>query len=132
VRIDAALLERIVDHARRDYPNECCGMIAVRDGRAVAIHEAINVAASPLRFEVEGREIIRAQDAFEADGAELGAIYHSHTRSDPYPSQTDVNFAAGWPGVEWLIVGLRGDGEPTVRSYRIDNGVIEEVDVDAR
>jgi proteasome lid subunit RPN8/RPN11 len=129
VRIDAALLDRVVDHARRDYPNECCGMIAVRDGRAVAIHEATNVAASPLRFEVEGREIIRAQDAFEAGGAELGAIYHSHTRSDPYPSQTDINFAAGWPGVEWLIVGLRGDGEPTVRSYRIDDGVIEEVDV---
>jgi proteasome lid subunit RPN8/RPN11 len=130
VRIDAALLARVVDHARRDYPNECCGMIAVRDGRAVAIHEATNVAASPLRFEVEGREIIRAQDAFEADGAELGAIYHSHTRSDPYPSQTDVNFAAGWPGVEWLIVGLRRGGEPTVRSYRIDDGVITEVDVD--
>jgi len=130
VRIDAALLERVVDHARRDFPNECCGMIAVRDGRAVAVHEATNVAASPLRFEVEGREIIRAQDAFEGDGAELGAIYHSHTRSEPYPSQTDVNFAAGWPGVEWLIVGLRADGEPTVRSYRIDDGVIEEVDVD--
>ena len=130
MRIDAALLERVVDHARRDYPNECCGMIAVRDGRAVAIHEATNVAASPLRFEVEGREIIRAQDVFEADGSELGAIYHSHTRSDPYPSQTDVNFAAGWPGVEWLIVGLRRDDEPTVRSYRIDDGVITEVDVD--
>jgi proteasome lid subunit RPN8/RPN11 len=130
VRIDAALLERVVDHARRDFPNECCGMIAVHDGRAVAVYAATNVAASPLRFEVEGREIIRAQDAFEADGAELGAIYHSHTRSDPYPSQTDVNFAAGWPGVEWLIVGLRAtDGEPTVRSYRIDDGVIEEVDV---
>ena len=51
-------------------------------------------------------------DAFEDDGAELGAIYHSHTRSEPYPSQTDINFAAGWPGVEWLIVGLRRDGEP--------------------
>jgi proteasome lid subunit RPN8/RPN11 len=131
VRIDPALLERIVDHARRDHPNECCGMIAVRDGRAVAVYEATNVAASPLRFEVGGREIIRAQDAFEADGAELGAIYHSHTRSDPYPSQTDVNFAAGWPGVEWLIVGLRADGEPSVRSYRIADGVIEEVEVDA-
>ena len=108
MRIDAALLERIVAHARRDFPNECCGMVAVRDGR----------------------EIIRAQDSFEAEGAELGAIYHSHTRSDPYPSQTDVNFAAGWPGVEWLIVGVRRDGEPVVRSYRIDDGAIEEVDVD--
>jgi [CysO sulfur-carrier protein]-S-L-cysteine hydrolase len=130
VRIDAALLDRIVAHARRDFPNECCGMVALRDGRAVAIHEATNVAASPLRFEVEGREIIRAQDAFEDEGAELGAIYHSHTRSEPYPSQTDVNFAAGWPGVEWLIVGLRRDGEPTVRSYRIDDGVVTEVAVE--
>jgi [CysO sulfur-carrier protein]-S-L-cysteine hydrolase len=129
VRIDAALLDRIVAHARRDFPNECCGMVAVRDGQAVAIHEATNVAASPFRFEVEGREIIHAQDAFEDDGAELGAIYHSHTRSEPYPSQTDVNFAAGWPGVEWLIVGLRRDGEPAVRSYRIDDGVVTEVDV---
>jgi [CysO sulfur-carrier protein]-S-L-cysteine hydrolase len=132
VRVDAALLERILAHARRDFPNECCGMIATRDERAVAIHEATNVAASPLRFEVEGREIIRAQDAFEDDGAELGAIYHSHTRSEPYPSQTDVNFAAGWPGVEWLIVGLRRDGEPTVRSYRIDDGVVREVDVEVQ
>ena len=129
MRIDAALLERIVAHARRDFPNECCGMVAVLDGRAVAIHEATNVAASPLRFEVDGREILRAQDAFEDEGAELGAIYHSHTRSEPYPSQTDVNFAAGWPGVEWLIVGLRRDGEPAVRSYRIDDGVVDEIEV---
>jgi [CysO sulfur-carrier protein]-S-L-cysteine hydrolase len=132
VRIDAALLERVVEHARRDYPNECCGMIAVRDGEAVAIHEATNVAASPLRFEVDPREVLRVDQAFEAEGAELGAIYHSHTRSEPYPSQTDLNFAAGWgPTVEWLIVGLRADGDPTVRSYRIDDGVIEEVEVDA-
>jgi proteasome lid subunit RPN8/RPN11 len=130
VRIDSALLERIVAHARRDFPNECCGMVALRDGRAVAVYEATNVAASPLRFEVEGREILRAQDAFEDEGAELGAIYHSHTRSEPYPSQTDVNFAAGWPGVEWLIVGLRREGDPTVRSYRIEDGVVTEVDVD--
>jgi proteasome lid subunit RPN8/RPN11 len=130
VRIDSALLERIVAHARRDFPNECCGMVGVRDGRAVAIYEATNVAASPLRFEVEGREILSAQDAFEDEGAELGAIYHSHTRSEPYPSQTDVNFAKGWPGVEWLIVGVRRDGDPTVRSYRIDDGVVTEVEVD--
>jgi proteasome lid subunit RPN8/RPN11 len=130
VRIERALLDRIVAHARRDFPNECCGMIATREGRAVAIHEATNVAASPLRFEVEGREIIRAQDAFEADGAEMAAIYHSHTRSEPYPSETDKNFARGWPGVEWLIVGVpRDGGDPTVRSYLIDDGVIEEIEV---
>ena len=131
MRIDSALLERIVAHARREHPNECCGMVGVRDGHAVAIREATNVAASPLRFEVDGLEVHRAITAIEDDGGELGAIYHSHTRSEPYPSQTDVNFAAGWPGVEWLIVGLRRDSDPTVRSYRIDDGAVEEVAVQA-
>ena len=130
MRIERALLDRIVAHARRDFPNECCGMIAMRDGAVVSVHEATNVAASPLRFEVDGLEVHRTIDEIESGGLEMGAIYHSHTRSDPYPSQTDVNFARGWPGVEWLIVGVPRDGEPTVRSYRIDDGVIEEVEVD--
>jgi proteasome lid subunit RPN8/RPN11 len=64
----------------------------------------------------------------ELDDAGLapGGIYHSHTRSAPYPSQTDINFAAGWPGWEWLIVGLAGDG-PEVRSYLIEEGDVTEV-----
>ena len=130
MRIERALLDRIVAHARRDFPNECCGMIGMRDGTAVAVHEATNVAASPLRFEVDGLGVHRTIETIESDGAEMGAIYHSHTRSDPYQSQTDVNFARGWPGVEWLIVGVpRDGGEPTIRSYRIDDGAIEEVEV---
>jgi proteasome lid subunit RPN8/RPN11 len=129
VRIEAALLERILAHARRDFPNECCGVVAVRDGRAVAVYEATNVQASPLRFQVDPLEVLRIDNAIEADGNALGAIYHSHTRSEPYPSQTDVNFAAGWPGVEWIIVGLNRNGESTVRSFRIDDGRVEEVDL---
>jgi [CysO sulfur-carrier protein]-S-L-cysteine hydrolase len=124
------LLERIVDHARRDFPNECCGMIAVRDDRAVSVHEAENVAASPLRFEVDGLEVHRTIDAIEEAGGQMGAIYHSHTRSAPYPSQTDINFAAGWPGVEWLIVGLGRNGDAQVRCFRIDDGRVSEVAVD--
>ena len=128
--ITSELLDRIVAHARRDFPNECCGMIAVRDGRAIGVHEAQNVAASPFRFEVDGTELHRTLTAIEDAGDELGAIYHSHTRSEPYPSQTDVNFAAGWPGVEWLIVGLARDGEPVVRNFRIDDGRITETPVE--
>lgn len=130
MRIERALLERIVAHARRDFPNECCGMVAVRDGRAVDVYEAVNVAASPLRFEIDGREVDRWLVAVEDGGDQMGAIYHSHTRSEPYPSQTDVNFARGWPGVEWLIVGVRSEGEASVRSFRIDDGRIEEVEVE--
>ena len=99
----------MVAHARRDAPNECCGLVATRDGRATSVHETENTAASPFRFEVDGMALYRAIERDRGRGrGELGAIYHSHTRSEPYPSQTDVNFAAGWPGVEWLIVGLAG------------------------
>jgi proteasome lid subunit RPN8/RPN11 len=131
VDIAPDLVERIVAHARRDFPNECCGMIAVRDGRAVSVHEAENVAASPLRFEVDGLEVHKTIEAIEDSGAELGAIYHSHTRSEPYPSQTDINFAAGWGAdVEWLIVGLRkGSPDADVRCFRIDDGRVSEVEV---
>ena len=105
-------------------------MVATRDGAAVSVHEAENTAASPFRFEVDGLELHRTLTGIEDAGDELGAIYHSHTRSEPYPSQTDVNFAANWPGVEWIIVGLANGDEPVVRSYLIDDGVITEVPVE--
>src|SRR5204863_5814464 len=106
------------------------GVVATRDGDAVSVHRAENVAASPLRFEVDGMELHRLMTDIEDRGDALGAIYHSHTRSAPYPSQTDVNFAAGWPGVEWLIVGLATDSGPEVRSYLIDGGAISEMAVE--
>ncbi len=129
MKIERALLDEIVAHALRDAPNECCGLVLGRDGRATAARALENLAASPFRFDIDGRELIDFAFADE-DDEQLTAIYHSHTRSEPYPSQTDVNFAANWPGVEWLIVGL-GDpaGAPVVRSFRIDDGEIAEVEV---
>jgi proteasome lid subunit RPN8/RPN11 len=125
VRIAPELLEQIVEHARRDAPNECCGLIGVRDGTAVSVHPTENVAASPFRFEIDGRTLFRLTEQLEEEGLMPGAIYHSHTRSDPYPSQTDLNFAALWPGWEWLIVGLAGE-EPELRHFRIDSGAVVE------
>jgi proteasome lid subunit RPN8/RPN11 len=135
VLIARALLVELIAHAREDAPNECCGVVAVTPGDPVSatrVHRALNTAASPLRFEVDGLELLHTIEAIEADGSELGAIYHSHTRSAPYPSQTDINFAANWPGVEWIIVGLAGGEDPEVRSYLIDDGKVEEVSVEDR
>ena len=103
-------------------------MVAARGEppEAVAIHRARNLAASPLRFEIDGREVLSLTQEIEREGYELRAIYHSHTRTPPYPSQTDINFAANWPGVEWIIVGLDG-GAPEVRSYLITDGEVAEV-----
>ena len=129
MRITAEQLEQITEHALRDAPNECCGLLATQGGTVTRVIEAANEAASPLRFEISGKTLLNELDAIEDRGDELGAIYHSHTRSAPYPSQTDINFAAGWPGVEWLIIGVAG-GQTEVKSYLIDGAEVREVPVE--
>ncbi len=121
--IERDLLDDVIAHARDEYDAECCGMIAYGTllpdgaGTAVRVHRAQNVFASRKRFEIDGRELLRTLGEFEDQGLELGAIYHSHTHTAPYPSQTDINFAANWPGLEWVIVGLAdGDGRRSGRS----------------
>lgn len=124
MRISRRLLDEVIAHAREEAPNECCGMIASRDGEAVAVHRARNAAASPFRYEMDGIEQYRIQTAIEDAGNELGAIYHSHTRSAPEPSQTDINLAF-YPEALYVIVGLKAP-EPDVRAWRIVDGAVSE------
>ena len=124
------LLDEIIAHARAEAPNECCGMIASRDGEAVEVRRAVNAAASPLRYEIDGAEQYRIQTEIDDAGLELGAIYHSHTRSAPYPSQTDINLAF-YPDSLYVIVGLAGD-EPEVRAFRIVDGDVQEATLEVR
>ena len=111
------MLDQLVAQARDEAPNECCGMIASIDGEAVAVHPAVNKARSPLRYEIDGMEQYRIQTAIEDAGHDLGAIYHSHTRSAPEPSQTDINLAF-YPDALYLIVGVAGDAAE-IRAWRI-------------
>jgi proteasome lid subunit RPN8/RPN11 len=128
MRIAPDLLQQIVDHAQRDAPDECCGFVWLRDGRAEGVVPVENIAHSPFRFEVGPADLLALGDALDEDGRQA-IVYHSHTRSAPRPSQTDVNFAANWPGVEWLIVGVAGT-EPEVRNWRIaPDGTVTEVEV---
>jgi proteasome lid subunit RPN8/RPN11 len=135
VKISSALLDDVVAHALEDPKNEVCGVLAVsldsepaaEPARAVRVCRATNVHASPLRFEIDPKELLALYNAIDAEGHTLGAIYHSHVRSPPYPSQTDINFAANWPGVEWIIVGLAAGEAPEVRSYLIEDGNVREV-----
>ena len=124
MRMPRSMLDRIVAQAREEAPDECCGMIATRDGEAVTLHPARNAAASPLRYEIEGMEQYRIQSAIEDAGLDLGAIYHSHTRSAPLPSQTDINLAF-YPDALYVIVGVAGE-EAEVRAWRIIGGAVEE------
>jgi [CysO sulfur-carrier protein]-S-L-cysteine hydrolase len=125
VRISQALLDEVVVHAREEAPNECCGIIASRDGVAVSVHRIRNIHQSPLRFEMDGQQMFDTLREIEDAGLELGANYHSHTRSAPVPSPTDVNLARWWPEPLWVIVGLEG-AEADVRAWRIVDGTVSE------
>jgi proteasome lid subunit RPN8/RPN11 len=119
-------IDEIIAHAREDAPDECCGLIAGRDGRSERVFRMNNAAHSPLRFEVAPLEVMRTLEAIDEAGLEVGGLYHSHTRTAPYPSQTDVTYAEAWPGTPWLIVGL-ANGDAEVRTYRIDGADISEL-----
>jgi proteasome lid subunit RPN8/RPN11 len=117
MRISQSLIDEMVAHARADLPNECCGMVGGRDGEASVVIPVENAAASPLRFEMDPQGQYDALKAIEDDGGELLAIYHSHTKSAAYPSQTDVNQAVNWPDAIYVIVSLQDEDAPDVKGY---------------
>lgn len=118
MKISQALVDEMVAHAKEDVPNECCGMIGGRDGEATRIIRVTNAAASPLRYEMDSGEMIRAYNELEEEGELLG-IYHSHTRSAAYPSQTDVNQAQNWPEQVYVIVSLADPESADVKAFEL-------------
>jgi proteasome lid subunit RPN8/RPN11 len=92
------------------------------------VYRATNVEASPLRFQIDPTEQLEITNEIEEAGLELTAIYHSHTRTAPRPSQTDINFARLWPNVLWVIVGL-AQGDAEVQTWRIDDGDVTEAEL---
>jgi proteasome lid subunit RPN8/RPN11 len=120
------MVDEMVAHARAEAPNECCGMIGARDGTATSIHRARNAEESPLRYVIHPTDQLRIMEEIETRGEELAAIYHSHTGSPAYPSQTDINLAENWPDPLYVICSL-ADSEPEVRAFAIRDGEVEEV-----
>jgi proteasome lid subunit RPN8/RPN11 len=120
MRIARSMLDRIVAQARDEAPNECCGIVGTRDGRAVSVYPVRNAAASPLRYEIDPKDQLRVFEALDEAELEVGAIYHSHTRSAPEPSQTDINLAF-YPDAVYVIVGVAGEADD-VRAWHIKDG----------
>jgi proteasome lid subunit RPN8/RPN11 len=124
------MIEQIVAHAREEAPNECCGMIGARDGGATSLYRARNAEASPLRYMVHPQDQLRIMDELDRRGEELAAIYHSHTGSAPYPSQTDINLAENWPDPLYLICSIADREAPAVRAFSVRGGQVEEAELE--
>ena len=124
-----AVLDAIADHARRDAPRECCGLLVGTAERIVESVPTGNVDPSPSRFRVDPSVHIRLNRTLRGTGREVVGVYHSHPRGPAWPSPRDVQEAA-YPEFVHLIVSLAA-GEAEVRAFMIRDGKVEDVDVTA-
>ena len=113
--VPAEVRSELERHALEEAPNEACGLVLLRDGRAVGYERGRNAEASPYRFRLE----VEPEVWFlEDDGYEL-AVFHSHPASPPRPSRVDLERAGLWASRPWLI--LRTDTRE-LAAWRLTDG----------
>jgi proteasome lid subunit RPN8/RPN11 len=127
-RLDPATSDALVAHAWSDFPYEVCGLLGVRPDGRLERFPITNAERSLTYYSMDGKELLHAMRQIEDEGWGLG-IYHSHTHTPAYPSQTDVELAA-YPDAVYLIVSLQDRDHPEVRGFRIVDGAITEVAVE--
>jgi [CysO sulfur-carrier protein]-S-L-cysteine hydrolase len=125
--IDRAAYDAIIAHARRDHPDEACGVVAGPAGsdRPVRVVPMLNAARSTTFYEFDSQDLLRLYQELEANGEDPVVIYHSHTATDAYPSRTDISYAAE-PGAHYVLVSTRAADTQEFRSFRIVDGVVSE------
>ena len=117
--------DRLIAHAREEFPRECCGILLGRGDEIVEARRARNVASSPAtRFVIDAKDHIDARRDGRARGLEILGFYHSHPHGAAVPSATDVA-EAGYPGSVYAIIGLAADA-PEVRVFEFADGNFHE------
>jgi [CysO sulfur-carrier protein]-S-L-cysteine hydrolase len=130
LRIDRATYDQIVAHARRDHPDEACGVVAGPAGtdRPVRFVPMLNAARSPTFYEFDSGDLLRLYREMDERDEEPVVIYHSHTATEAYPSRTDISLAQE-PGAHYVLVSTREPDHTELRSYRIVDGEVTEEEV---
>jgi proteasome lid subunit RPN8/RPN11 len=131
LRIAQSTYDEIVAHARRDHPDEACGVVAGPAGtdRPERFVPMLNAARSPTFYELDPADLLRLYREMDERDEEPVVIYHSHTATEAYPSRTDVSLAQE-PGAHYVLVSTREPGSVEFRSYRILDGQVTEEEVD--
>lgn len=140
LRLPRQMLDEMVAQAREELPNECCGIIAGKEGVAQKLYRTRNAEASPYRYNIHPLDLKNAIEEIEERGWEVMVIYHSHVASPAYPSPTDVRLATWpgsdpaqdlWPGASYVLVSLKDAESPSVRAFRIHAGQVKELTLEA-
>ena len=128
--LDRSVRDAIVAHARRDHPDEACGIVAgpAGSGRPERVVEMTNAARSMTRYEFEPAEQLRVYREMDDRDEEAVVVYHSHTATEAYPSRTDVRYASQ-PDAHYVLVSTRDPDETEFRSFRIVDDVVTEEEI---
>jgi [CysO sulfur-carrier protein]-S-L-cysteine hydrolase len=128
IEIPQDLRDRMMAHALEGLPNEACGLLAGTGVRAEHFFPMTNADHSPVTYRLDPKEQIQVFDEIDEKGWDLQGIFHSHTHSEAYPSETDRS-QAFYPDARYLLVSLQDQANPVLRGYTIRDGEIEEQEV---
>jgi proteasome lid subunit RPN8/RPN11 len=128
IELDRSFFEEILQQAKAEFPNEACGLIAAKEGVPVKVYPMKNADASPVTYRLEPKEQLQVFNDIDEQGWDLWAIYHSHTHSEAFPSETDRQ-QAFYPEARYLIVSLENRQRPVFRGFRIVGGEVTEEEV---
>jgi proteasome lid subunit RPN8/RPN11 len=117
--------DEMVAHGLAGFPNEACGLLAGKEERPVRFFAMTNLDASPVTYRLDPKEQLRVFDEMDEQGWDLLGIFHTHTHSEAYPSETDRR-QAFYPEASYLVMSLSDRANPVLRSFRIDDGEIAE------
>jgi [CysO sulfur-carrier protein]-S-L-cysteine hydrolase len=128
--IDQATYDAIIAHARRDHPDEACGIVAgpVGSDRPTRFVPMTNAERSSTFYRFDSLEQLKVWREMDDRDEEPVVIYHSHTATGAYPSRTDISYAAE-PGAHYVLVSTREPDIVEFRSYQIVDGVVTEEEV---
>jgi len=128
--IDKATYDAIVAHARRDHPDEACGVVAGSAGsdRPERFIPMLNAARSPTFYEFDSHDLLQLYREMDERDEEPVVIYHSHSATEAYPSRTDISLAQE-PGAHYVLVSTRDPAAEEFRSFRIVDGEVTEEEV---
>lgn len=128
-RLPESMAIEIIEHAQEEYPKEACGIIGGTPGEPTILFRLRNVDTDPvMRYNADPKELKHATDEIYERDWDVVAIYHSHTHTPAFPSQTDVA-RAYYPEAAYVLASLQDRAKPDLRAFRILDGKIEELDL---
>ena len=125
IEIPADIRDAMVQHAIAELPNEACGLFAGANGRVERFYPMANADHSPKTYQLEPNEQFKVFAQIDRDGWEWSGIFHSHTHTEAYPSETDRQ-QAFYPDAHYVVLSLADRSSPRLRAYTIVDGVVEE------